>query len=40
MAEQVRTLDLNQRWWKSTGVLLEKNFVDRIAHIISQLISQ
>ena len=40
MAEQVRTLDLNQRWWKSTGVLLEKKFVDRIAHIISQLISQ
>ena len=40
MTEQVRTLDLNQRWWKSTEVVLEKDFVNRIAHIVYQLISE
>lgn len=39
VAEQVRTLDLNRRWWKSTGVVLDKDFVDRVTYIVAQLIS-
>lgn len=39
VAEQVRTLDLNQRWWKSTGTILNKDFVDRVTHVVSQIMS-
>lgn len=39
LAEQVRTLDLTQRWWKTTSVILETDFVDSVAHIVEQIIS-
>lgn len=39
LAEQVRTLDLRTRWWQTTSVILEKNFVDSVVHIINQIIS-
>lgn len=39
VAEQIRTVDLKQRWFTSTGVVLKHDFVDRITHVVSQLIS-
>jgi mRNA-degrading endonuclease toxin of MazEF toxin-antitoxin module len=30
IAEQIRTLDLSKRWWKSTGEVLPSEFVDRV----------
>lgn len=30
IAEQMRTLDLSKRWWKSTGEVLPAEFVDRV----------
>jgi mRNA-degrading endonuclease toxin of MazEF toxin-antitoxin module len=38
-AEQVRTLDLKKRWWKTTSVIVEADFVDSVTHIINQIIS-
>ncbi len=37
--EQVRSLDLQKRRWKSTGVILEEADCDRIVKIFSVLIS-
>ncbi|MGL5944150.1 MAG: hypothetical protein ACRC2S_28035 [Waterburya sp.] len=39
VAEQVRTLDLSQRWWETTSVVVEKDFVDSVIHIINQIVS-
>lgn len=39
LAEQVRTLDLTQRWWKTTSVILETDFVDSVVHIVEQIMS-
>jgi mRNA-degrading endonuclease toxin of MazEF toxin-antitoxin module len=39
VAEQIRTLDLKQRWWKTTLVILEEKFVDSVTHIVRQIIS-
>ena len=39
VAEQVRTLDLSQRWFSSLDIVLDKDFVDRVTHIISELLS-
>jgi mRNA-degrading endonuclease toxin of MazEF toxin-antitoxin module len=39
VAEQVRTLDLSQRWWETTSVVIEKDFVDSVVHIINQIVS-
>jgi mRNA-degrading endonuclease toxin of MazEF toxin-antitoxin module len=39
VAEQVRTLDLETRWWQTTSVILEKDFVDLVMHIVNQIIS-
>jgi len=39
VAEQVRTLDLNKRWWKTTSVIVKADFVDLVTHTISQIIS-
>lgn len=39
VAEQVRTLDLKKRWWKTTSVILEADFVDFVTHIIKQIIA-
>lgn len=38
VAEQVRTLDLSTRWWKSTGITLDADFVDRVVHIVTQIL--
>jgi mRNA interferase MazF len=38
IAEQVRTLDLSQRWWKSTGECLPKDFVDIVVSTLNILI--
>ncbi len=39
LAEQVRTLDLKQRWWKKTSVIVEEDFVNNVVHIVQQIIS-
>lgn len=39
VAEQIRTLDLNKRWWKTMGIIIEKNFVDSVTHVVSQIVS-
>ncbi len=39
VAEQIRTLDLNSRWWKTTGEILPAEFVDRVVEIFSLIIS-
>ena len=38
LAEQIRTLDLSQRWWKSTGECLPKEFVDQVVAILNVII--
>ncbi|MGB3789696.1 MAG: type II toxin-antitoxin system PemK/MazF family toxin [Phormidesmis sp.] len=30
IAEQIRTVDLSERWWRTTGEVLPKAFIDRI----------
>lgn len=39
IAEQVRTIDLKQRWWKNTAEILPQEFVDLVVHTFSQIIS-
>ncbi len=39
VAEQVRTIDLSQRWWKTTSIILDQDFVDSVTHIVNQIIS-
>lgn len=39
LAEQVRTIDLETRWWKSTGEILSESFINQVVHIITQIIS-
>ncbi len=39
IAEQIRTLDLSTRWWKTTGEVLPSDFVDRIVNTFSVIIS-
>jgi mRNA-degrading endonuclease toxin of MazEF toxin-antitoxin module len=39
IVEQVRTLDLNQRWWKTTGEILPEDFVNLIVQTFSVIIS-
>lgn len=39
VAEQVRTLDLSQRWWRSTGIILDSDFVDLVAYVLTQILS-
>ena len=38
--EQVRNLDLNDRWWKSTGVILDENFTDYMVKMLTTLLSR
>lgn len=38
IAEQLRTLDLNQRWWKTTGEVLSKDFVDSVVQTFRVII--
>ena len=39
IAEQVRTLDLKTRWWKTTGEVLPTEFVDRVVETFKVIIS-
>jgi len=39
IAEQVRTIDLNQRWWKTTGEILPEDFVNLVAQTFSVIIN-
>ncbi|NJL52359.1 MAG: type II toxin-antitoxin system PemK/MazF family toxin [Hydrococcus sp. SU_1_0] len=39
IAEQVRTLDLKTRWWKTTGEVLPAEFVDRVVDTFKVIIS-
>ncbi len=38
IAEQIRTLDLNKRWWKTTGEILPSEFVNQVVDIFSLII--
>ncbi|CCI30039.1 conserved hypothetical protein [Microcystis aeruginosa PCC 9809] len=38
IAEQVRTVDLNTRWWKTTGEVLPLEFVNRVVATLSVII--
>jgi len=38
IAEQVRSLDLNTRWWKTTGKVLPKPFVDEVVETLNLII--
>ncbi|MGK7897758.1 MAG: type II toxin-antitoxin system PemK/MazF family toxin [Xenococcus sp. (in: cyanobacteria)] len=38
IAEQVRTIDLNKRWWKTTGEILPSDFVDHVVKIFTTII--
>jgi mRNA-degrading endonuclease toxin of MazEF toxin-antitoxin module len=39
IAEQIRTLDLKTRWWKTTGEVLPVEFVDRVVETFKIIIS-
>ncbi|MGV2828109.1 type II toxin-antitoxin system PemK/MazF family toxin [Myxosarcina sp. GI1(2024)] len=38
IAEQVRTLDLKTRWWKTTGEVLPTEFVERVVETFKVII--
>jgi mRNA-degrading endonuclease toxin of MazEF toxin-antitoxin module len=38
IVEQVRTIDLNQRWHKTTGEVLPEDFVDLVVQTFSTII--
>jgi len=38
IAEQVRSLDLQTRWWKTTGEVLPRPFVDEIVATLNLII--
>lgn len=39
IAEQIRTVDLNSRWWKTTGEILSKDFVDYVTETFFVIIN-
>ncbi len=39
IAEQIRTVDLNTRWWKTTGEILPNDFVDYVAETFLVIIN-
>ena len=39
IAEQIRTVDLNTSWWKTTGEILPKDFVDYVAETFLVIIN-
>jgi len=39
IVEQVRTLDLNQRWWRTTGEVLPESFVCLVTQTLSLIIN-
>jgi len=38
IAEQVRTVDLNKRWWVTTAEVLPKSWVDEVVDILGLII--
>ena len=38
IAEQIRTLDLKTRWWKTTGEVLPPEFVDRVVETFKLIV--
>lgn len=38
IAEQVRTVDLRMRWWKSTGEVLSKDWVDSVVETFNLIV--
>jgi mRNA interferase MazF len=40
IVEQIRTLDLNQRWWKATGEILPEDFVNLVVQTFSVIVKQ
>lgn len=38
IAEQIRTVDLSKRWWKTTGEVLPKVFVDRVVDTVTLIV--
>lgn len=38
IAEQVRTLDLSKRWWKTSGEVLPQGFVDQVVSTFNLII--
>ncbi len=38
IAEQVRTLDLSDRWWQDTEEILAAQFVDRVVAVLKLII--
>ena len=39
IVEQIRTVDLRQRWWKTTGEILPESFVNHIVDTFKVIIS-
>lgn len=39
IAEQVRTLDLSQRWWRSTDEILSSKIIDQVTAILQVIIA-
>lgn len=39
LAEQIRTVDLNSRWWKTTGEIISKDFIDYVTETFLVLIN-
>ncbi len=39
IAERIRTVDLNSRWWKTTGEILPKDFVDYVTETFLVIIN-
>ena len=37
--EQVRNLDLNDRWWKTTGIVLDPKLTDYVVGMLTTLLS-
>lgn len=38
IAEQIRTVDLNQRWWTTTGEILPASWVDSVVDTLNVII--
>ena len=39
IAEQIRTLDLSQRWWISTGETLPTDFIEQVLQVLLIIIA-
>ncbi len=39
LMEQVRTVDLKTRWWKTTGEVFPKSWVDHVVNTLQVILS-